>query len=168
MKKNLILGLILIFLAVSIIFTTFSYMNSITGRIIERTPYLSTVDFSPVSVNVDTNNIYLTSECLKLAIATTEQQTYSIASGLGDATGIRPNTHDLMKDTFELYSIEVLMVKVDDFRDGTYYAKLLLRQGNKILNLDSRPSDAIAVAVRFQKPVYVKNGIMESLGVGIC
>ncbi|NIO19304.1 MAG: hypothetical protein GTN76_00795, partial [Candidatus Aenigmarchaeota archaeon] len=107
-------------------------------------------------------------ECLKLAIATTEQQTYSIASGLGDATGIRPNTHDLMKDTFELYSIEVLMVKVDDFRDGTYYAKLLLRQGNKILNLDSRPSDAIAVAVRFQKPVYVKNGIMESLGVGIC
>ncbi|NIP40600.1 MAG: hypothetical protein GTN37_02735, partial [Candidatus Aenigmarchaeota archaeon] len=54
MKKNLILGLILIFLAVSIIFTTFSYMNSITGRIIERTPYLSTVDFSPVSVNVDT------------------------------------------------------------------------------------------------------------------
>lgn len=166
--KNLVFGVVLIFLAISIIFTTFSFMNSITGRIIERSPYLSTVGFSPASVSVDSNHIYLTSGCLQLVMSITEEQAYSIASGLGGLKNRRPNTHDLMKDIFELYSIEVLMVKIDDFRDQIYYAKLLLRQGNKILNLDSRPSDAIAIAVRFDKPVYVKKEIMERFGKGIC
>jgi bifunctional DNase/RNase len=166
--KNLIFGLVLIFLAVSIIFTTFSYINSITGRIIERSPYLSTVGFSPVYVDVDSENIYLTSGCNQLVMVTNELQTYSIASGLQNLTGERPGTHDLMKDTFELYDIRVLMVKIDNFRGETYYAKLLLQQGNRILNLDSRPSDAIAIAVRFSSPIYVKNEIMTMQGKRIC
>lgn len=166
--KNLIFGLVLIFLAISIIFTTFSYMNSITGRIIERSPYLSNVGFSEVSVDVGNNGIYLTSGCRQIVMVTTEQQTYSIASGLEDVTGTRPNTHELMEDIFELYDIQVLMVKIDNFSGQTYYAKLLIRQGNKILNLDSRPSDAIAIAVRYETPIYVKNDIMEKFGRSIC
>jgi len=166
--KNLIFGLVLIFLAVSIIFTTFSYISTITGRIIERSPYLSTAGFSPVYVNADSENVYLTSGCDQLAMATSELQAYSIASGLQNLTGERPGTHDLIKDTFELYEIRVLMVKIDDFRDQTYYAKLLLQQGNRILNLDSRPSDAIAIAVRFSSPIYVKNDIMTMHGRRIC
>jgi len=166
--KNLVFGLVLIFLAVSILFTTFSYINSITGRIIEKSPYLSTVGFSPVYVDVDSENIYLTSGCNQLAMVTNEVQTYSIAKGLQNVTDVRPDTHELIRDVFDLYGIEVLMVKIDDFRGETYYAKLLLQQGNKILNLDSRPSDAIAIAVRFDSPVYVKNEIMQRQGRVIC
>jgi bifunctional DNase/RNase len=166
--KNLIFGLVLIFLALSIIFTTSVYVNSITGRIIERSPYLSTVGFSPVSVDVDGNSILLTSGCSRLVMVTNEQQAYSIARGLQNMTDVRPNTHELMRDVFELYGIDVLMVKIDDFREGTYYARLLLQQGNKILNLDSRPSDAIAIAVRFGRPVFVKDGVMGKFGKVIC
>lgn len=166
--KNLIFGLVLIFLAVSVIFTTSVYVNSITGRIIERSPYFSTVGFSPVSVDVSGNNILLTSGCSQLVMVTTEQQTYSIAKGLQNITDIRPNTHELMKDVFELYDIRVLMVKVYDFREGAYYARLLIQQGSRILNLDSRPSDAIAIAARFRAPVYVKDDVMEKFGRGIC
>lgn len=166
--KNLILGLVLIFLAVSIFYTTFSYINSITGRIIERSPYFSTDGFSQVFVNVDEKNIYLTSGCHQLAMVTNELQTYSIARGIQNTTDARPGTHDLMKDMFELYDIRVLMVKINDFRDQTYYAKLLLQQGNRILNLDSRPSDAIAIAVRFDSPVFVKNEVLTTQGRRIC
>ncbi len=85
-------------------------------------------------------------------MSTTRQQTYSIASGMEDIEAERPTTHDLMRDIFDLYDIRVLMVKIDNCKDQLYQARLLLQQGNKILNLDSRPSDAIAVAVRSERP----------------
>jgi len=166
--KNFLLGLVLIFLALSIVYTTSVYMKSITGRIIQNSPYFSTAGFLQTAVSVDEKNIYLTSGCHRLAMSTTGQQTYSIVRGSENVTDARPWTHDLIKDIFSLYGIDVLMVKVDNFKDGVYYAKLLIQQGNKILNLDSRPSDAIAIAVRFRKPVYVKKDIMEKFGQRIC
>jgi bifunctional DNase/RNase len=60
------------------------------------------------------------------------------------------------------------MVKIESFSGGAYFAKLLLQQGNKILNLDSRPSDAIAIAVRTNAPVYVSKDIMTMMGENVC
>ena len=57
---------------------------------------------------------------------------------------------------------------MERLENGTYYARLFLRQGNKILNMDSRPSDAVAIAIRHNKPILVKKGLFESESEKIC
>lgn len=145
------------------------YQASLTGKIAVVThKLLSTEDYVNTYVQVNENEIYLTSGCSSLVMSTTPEQIWSIRLGLGNVTVPRPLTHDLVKDVFDLFGMEVIMVKVEKLENSTYYARLFLRQGNKILNLDSRPSDAIAVAVRYDKPVFVKKGLMESAGRNIC
>jgi bifunctional DNase/RNase len=91
-----------------------------------------------------------------------------IKNGMENSRYFRPNTHDLMQDELEMFEIKVLMVKIESFHEGTYYSKLILQQNNKILNLDSRPSDAISIAVRFGSPIYIKDDLMKQFGKNIC
>ncbi|HHP51607.1 MAG TPA: bifunctional nuclease family protein [Moorella mulderi] len=67
----------------------------------------------------------------------------------------RPMTHDLMRSLCETLGIEVTKVLVQDIRDGTYYAELYLRQGDREVVVDARPSDAIALALRTNAPLYI-------------
>jgi len=131
-------------------------------------PQLSTEGFSKADVQVGPLMIYLTSGCYRLSIITNEIQADSIGKGIQNITDERPTTHDTLNSILENFNIQPLMVKVESLRDGTYYSKILLRQGNEILNLDTRPSDAIAVAVRAGAPVYVKNELLEKAGEKIC
>ena len=131
-------------------------------------PQLSTEGFSKADVQVGPLMIYLASGCYRLSMATNEIQADSIEKGIQNITDARPTTHDTLNHILENFNIQPLMVKVDSLKDGTYYSKILLRQGNSILNLDSRPSDAIAVAVRAGAPVYVKNELLKEAGEKIC
>ncbi len=133
-------------------------------------PQLSISGFSRVAVDLDPNGlaILLISGCRQLSMTTSQEQIYSIARGLDKTMGMRPLPHDLFGNMVGEFGIEVLMVKVESMRNGTYYAKLLLKQGNKILNMDSRPSDAISVALRTGSPVYVRNELMEGYGSDVC
>lgn len=161
-KLNLLMFSVLIILIV-IIF----YQVSLTGKIITG-KFLSPEDYVNVYVRVDENSIYLISGCDALVMSTTQDQIRSIGMGLENISGFRPLTHDLIKDIFDLFGMEVLMARVEKMENSTYYARLFLQQGNKILNLDSRPSDAIAIAIRHDKPILVKKGLMESAGRNIC
>lgn len=67
----------------------------------------------------------------------------------------RPLTHDLMRSLCENLGVELSRVLVQDIRDGTYYAELYLRQGDKEIVVDARPSDAIALALRSNAPLYI-------------
>lgn len=67
----------------------------------------------------------------------------------------RPLTHDLLRSLCEKLGVEVKKVLVQDIRDGTYYAELYLRQGDKEIVVDARPSDAIALALRTNAPLYI-------------
>ena len=79
----------------------------------------------------------------------------AIAMEMEGISGPRPLTHDLMKKIVEGLEAEVERVVIDDLRDQTYYASIhLLSHGNQ-LRIDSRPSDAIALALRFRKPILV-------------
>ncbi|MCJ7816682.1 MAG: DUF151 domain-containing protein [Candidatus Aenigmarchaeota archaeon] len=131
-------------------------------------PQLSTEGFSKADVNVSTYIIYLTSGCYRLSMVTNDVQTDSIEKGIHNITDVRPTTHDMINLIMMNYNINPIMVKIEYFIDGTYYSKTLFRQGNNILNLDSRPSDSIAIAVRAGIPIYVKNDLLEKLGEKIC
>jgi hypothetical protein len=73
----------------------------------------------------------------------------------------RPMTHDLMKAVLETTGNSLRKVEITDIRDNTYYAALHLEGQGSRYTVDSRPSDAIALALRFDVPVLVSEGVLE-------
>jgi hypothetical protein len=77
----------------------------------------------------------------------------------------RPMTHDLLRDLFEQVGGEVVSVVISELRDGTFYAKVkFVHQGDE-RELDSRPSDAVAIAVRTDAPIYVAASVLAEAGL---
>lgn len=172
--KNLVMVLAtLVILAIGI-FVGSNMTGQVPGKSeiietpLESIPHLSTEGFVEAEINVEPAVIYLTSNCLGLVMIANELQTYSIELGLNNVRGFRPLTHDLVQDMIEMFEIEPLMVKIESLEEGTYFAKLLLKQGNRILNMDSKPSDAIAIAVRTGIPVYINQALLEENGERFC
>ncbi|MFC1812202.1 bifunctional nuclease family protein [Thermodesulfobacteriota bacterium] len=85
----------------------------------------------------------------------------SIASALQNVQFDRPMTHDLFKNFIKSMNIEVSKIEVCDLKDNTYYAKIYFTSEDRSFSMDSRPSDAIAIALRFQAPIYVDDKIIE-------
>ncbi len=135
-------------------------------------PELSTEGYIQVEPTVevleDKGVVNLTGGCYQITAYTETTQAQSIADGLAKIIRTRPNTHDLMKTVFDNLGIQVLMVKIVDMRNNTYIGRLILKQGNNILSIDSRPSDGIALAVRTNSPIYMKEDLMKMYGKNIC
>ncbi len=77
----------------------------------------------------------------------------------------RPLTHDLLKSVITKMGGKVSHVLVDDLRDDTFYARIVLDNNGHRLEVDSRPSDAIALAVRTNAPIFVADSVMEQAGI---
>jgi len=77
----------------------------------------------------------------------------------------RPLTHDLFKNALETFEIELQEIIISDLLDGIFYAKLICLKHGEVVEIDSRTSDALAMAVRFGCPVYTYEFIMEAAGV---
>jgi bifunctional DNase/RNase len=77
----------------------------------------------------------------------------------------RPLTHDLLKNAIEKLGAEIEQVAITELHDDTFFATISLRVGSRRMDLDSRPSDAIALAVRAQVPVYVDDGVLGQAGI---
>jgi hypothetical protein len=85
----------------------------------------------------------------------------SIAMELEKTPRVRPLTHDLMKNLLETLKFSVTKVEVTDLRNDTFYAEIRLRRGSEEHIIDSRPSDAIAIALRTGSPIFVKDEVLE-------
>ncbi len=77
----------------------------------------------------------------------------------------RPMTHDLLRDTLEAVGAEVVDIVIDELREGTFFAKIRYVHDGEEGQLDARPSDAVALAVRVDAPIYVAPGVMEEAGI---
>jgi len=75
----------------------------------------------------------------------------------------RPLTHDLIGNVVEALGAEVQDVYINELRDHTYFAKLRIRQDGELIEIDCRPSDAIAVAVSLKVPIYVSEDVMNEV-----
>jgi len=93
----------------------------------------------------------------RLPIIIGQAEAQSIALEMEGIKPPRPLTHDLMKNIITAFGSELTDVTIDDLRDGTFYAKLNI--DNQLI--DSRPSDAIALAVRYGAQIYVSAGVMD-------
>src|SRR5262249_3229174 len=84
----------------------------------------------------------------------------AIALELEKITTARPMTHDLLKNMLETVGARVLKVVVNDLKENTFYAVIHLRLGSQDLTVDSRPSDAIALALRVDAPIFVDEEVL--------
>lgn len=85
----------------------------------------------------------------------------AIAMTIENVITPRPMTHDLMRNILEALEVTVEKIVVRDLIDNTFYASIYLSTGDKVLEIDSRPSDAIAIAVRTNAPIYVKEEVIS-------
>ena len=85
----------------------------------------------------------------------------SIALAMGKIATPRPLTHDLIKNVISEMNMKITKVVISDIIDNTYYAGIYVDNGGKETPIDSRPSDAIAVAIRVNAPIYVDENVIE-------
>jgi bifunctional DNase/RNase len=89
----------------------------------------------------------------------------AIAVALERMQPSRPLTHDLMKNFMLAFSVDLHEVVICDLQEGIFYSKLLCSNDKDTVEIDSRTSDALALAVRFGCPIYTYDNILESAGI---
>jgi bifunctional DNase/RNase len=85
----------------------------------------------------------------------------AITVSLQDMEVARPLTHDLLRNVIESLNATVLRVNITELRDDVFYARIVLQVDGREMEIDSRPSDALALSVRVHVPVYVAEAVME-------
>ena len=88
----------------------------------------------------------------------------AIAFALQGMDTPRPMTHDLIRDLFDALGADVVRVVITELRTSTYFAEIVLRHGEAEVPVSSRPSDAVAVAVRTGTPLFVADDLMDAEG----
>jgi len=131
-------------------------------------------DFTLVSIrNVSLSNlgfiIFLEREdderVLPIFIGAAEA--HSIAAVLNQQDFPRPLSHDLFKEIFSYLGAEISKIYITELTGGTFYARVFLRHNNMEIDVDSRPSDAIALALRYNAPVYASNNVFDEASVNV-
>ena len=100
---------------------------------------------------------------LPIVIGNAEAQ--AIAVGIERQPNSRPLTHDLLLKFANTFRVSILEVVINRFRDGVFYAMLVCQQGDDIVMVDARPSDAIALAVRLGCEIYAYETVMDEAGI---
>ena len=85
----------------------------------------------------------------------------AIASEIEKQATPRPMTHDLIRNVLFGLEAEVKKIVVSDLRDDTFYAVIWLERGGELISVDSRPSDALAIALRMDCPIFVDDAVLK-------
>jgi bifunctional DNase/RNase len=89
----------------------------------------------------------------------------AIAVRLQDVSVARPLTHDLLRSVIDSLGASVEYIIVNDLSNDTFFARIMLAVDGRAMEIDSRPSDAIALAVRVQVPIYAEETVLDKAGV---
>ncbi len=90
-------------------------------------------------------------------------EAFAIDRNLKEKKTPRPMTHDLIENVIRQMDGTLERILVSDLKNQTFYAKLMIRRNGKTIEVDSRPSDAIALAVQMKVPIYVEEKVLESV-----
>ncbi len=101
----------------------------------------------------------------KLPIIIGSFEAQAIALKLENIKAPRPFTHDLVRSIAETFSITVTEVVIDELKNETFYAKVVCEMSGVVQEIDARPSDAIAIAVRCDAPIFVSDEVMNEAGI---
>ena len=163
-------------MAVLVIATAFFVLGSVIERLYfrqyiqEKTEEIINIQndgYTKVSVGINSADLSFSADCYRLTMTITNDQAFSISRGMQKVFE-RPMTHDLIKDIFDGFGINAIEARIEKYYEGLYYAKIYLQKGNRVLSIDSRPSDISGIAVRTGIPVYVKTDILTKNGTYTC
>lgn len=133
---------------------------------------ISIIDISkyvPANVlMVEDSTIIVGHNCTAIVAETSPERAYSIELGIKGIIERRPNTHDTFAAVLRSFNITLEAVNIENFDGSYYYADLLLRKGDKVLKLDTKPSDGIAIALRMNSTIYINKTLLSEIGENIC
>lgn len=129
-----------------------------------------------IKVSVDSVKVSMLSQHRVVVLKEEDQERYlpiwigpfeadAITIGLQDVQMTRPLTHDLLKEVIHHMDASVSHIHVHDLQNDTFYAEIVVEQNGRKLQIDSRPSDAIALAVRIGVPIYVAEDVMDKAAI---
>ena len=129
-----------------------------------------------IRVTVDSVKVSMLSQHRVVVLKAEEEERYlpiwigpfeadAITIGLQKVQMTRPLTHDLLKSVIGQMNASVSHIKVSGLKNDTFYAEIVVEQDGRTLEIDSRPSDAIALAVRLDVPIYVAQEVMDKAGI---
>jgi hypothetical protein len=132
--------------------------------------------YDMVEVEIDSIRVSLMSQQRIVILRDREAERYlpiwigiyeaeAITIALQDVEVARPLTHDLLKDIFNQLDARIIRVEVVSLREDTFYGNIVAEVNGRTLNIDSRPSDALAIAVRAHVPILVANEVMDTAGI---
>ena len=157
--KLLIGFLVALIVVTTITFATIQYLNNDMSKYVK-------IDV------IKTNNdgfIFLgNNNCTGILAKTSIERVESIQLGLENKIQNRPNTHDIFSETLKYFNITLEKVIINKLEDNTYFSYIIFKQGNKILELDAKPSDAIALALRTNSSIYVNRTLFNKRKISIC
>ena len=119
-------------------------------------------------IQVSNDSLIIGNNCTALIASTSPERLDSIALGLANTIDIRPTTHDNFAAVLNAFNITLDRVEIYRFDNDIFYSDAYFRSQDNILQLDMRPSDAIALAVRTKSPVYINRTILAAMGEDIC
>jgi uncharacterized protein len=100
-----------------------------------------------------------------LAIWVGPYEAESITVALQEVEMSRPLTHDLLKNLFSLFNAKILRIEIVALKGDIFYGNIVAKTDEKIIDIDSRPSDAIALSVRAHVPILVSQDVMDEAGI---
>lgn len=137
----------------------------------ERRNKMIEVSVADVIPNQETNShvviLWSKTEAKILPIYVGQWEGKSIALGMSDISTPRPMTYKFISMLLEAVETSLESVRIETLREDTYYAAISLRSGNKVREVDARPSDAIALALNTNSPIYVAQDLLEQQGIDI-
>ena len=119
-------------------------------------------------LQVSGTTIIIGNNCTAIVAETSPERAYSIELGKQGVIEERPTTHDVFAEVLKAYNITLDHVQIESFDNKYYYAYLFLISGDKILRLDTKPSDGIALALRTDSNIYIKKDLLNQVGRNIC
>ncbi|MBU2638453.1 MAG: bifunctional nuclease family protein [Nanoarchaeota archaeon] len=125
-------------------------------------------EYSSADVIVSGSNIFIKVNCTAIPAVTTFEQANSIAGGIYKKVLGRPNAHDTAAAVFDSFGIDIIGVAIDGYEAGYFTGRLFALKEGKLLSVDAKPSDAVAIGARFDSPIYVNNKLLEEKGVNAC
>lgn len=125
-------------------------------------------DYREMELKVLPGQVTLRDKCAKLSVSTTLEKTERLIKSIDGSYGMRPEEHDIIDEVLDVFEITVDYVAIEDIKDEIFYAHLIMHDGERVLNLDVRPSDGIAIAAKKGAPIYVNEALLEEFAEITC
>ncbi|MBI4015425.1 MAG: bifunctional nuclease family protein [Candidatus Aenigmarchaeota archaeon] len=119
-------------------------------------------------IEVQGQTVTVGANCKGIVADTSEERAQSIKDGIDGKISDRPNSHDIYVETLKSFNITIENLLFEDFDGTTYKSFITVKNNEKVLKIDSRPSDGIAIALRAKAPILVKKQLLEKYGKDIC